>query len=70
MKILGEKTLLTRSVACILKQLIEIKNDINFIFTLLYGTSERFHLFEPPKRSETIKTFMSFSLLFHWDNKD
>ena len=51
MKILGEKTLLTYPVQSIAKKLIEIKNDIIFIFTILCGVSERFHLFEAAKRS-------------------
>ena len=51
MEILGEKTLLTRPVQNIVKVLIEIKNEIFFIFTLC-GASERFHLFEAPERTE------------------
>ena len=54
------KTLLTHPVPSILKQLIERKNDI-FIFTLLCGTSERFHLFEALKRSAKIKLYVIFS---------
>ena len=34
--------------------MIEIRNDIIFIFTLLYGTSERFHLFEALESSVKI----------------
>ena len=48
MKILGEKTLLTRHVQSIVKKLIEIKNGIIFIFTLLCGASERLHFVELP----------------------
>ena len=40
----------------ILKQLMEIKNGINFIFTLLCGASKRFYLLEAPKRSSKTKT--------------
>ena len=58
------------SLPSILEWLIGIKNDIIFIFTLLWGVSGRFHLFEAPKRSVKIKKLCHFSLfLFHWDNK-
>ena len=38
-----------------------MKNDIIFIFTLLCGASERFHLFEAAKRSVKIKNVCDFS---------
>ena len=34
-----------------------------FIFTLLYHASERFHLFETPKRTVRIRTWCHFSLI-------
>ena len=58
MKILGEK--LTRPVPSILKQLIEIKSYIIFIFTLFCGASERSHLFEAPERSVKIRNLRCF----------
>ena len=63
MKILGEKTLLTYPVQSIVKKLIEIKNDIIFIFTILCGVSERFHLFEAAKRSVRIRKLCHFPLI-------
>ena len=44
------------------RKIIELKNGISFIFTLLRGATERFHLFEAPKRSVRIKN-LSFSRL-------
>ena len=35
---------------------MEIKNGINFIFTLLCGASKKFYLLEAPKRSSKTKT--------------
>ena len=51
--------MLTHPVQSIKKQLIKIKNDIIFIFTVLCGASERFHL-EAPKRSVGIKSLCHF----------
>ena len=45
------------------------KNDLIFIFTLLCGAPERFHLFEAPKRSARIKNLCHFLPLLHWDDK-
>ena len=60
MTILGEKALLSLSVPRVLKQLIEIQNDINVYF----HTS----LKSPKKRCEN-KTFMSFyPLVREWGN--
>ena len=52
-----------------LKKLTEIKNDVIFIFTLFCGASERFYLFEAPKRNVKIKNVCHFPLLFHRYNK-
>ena len=65
----GRKILLTRSVQSIIIKLIDIKIDIIIIFTLLFGASDRFHLYEAPKRSVGIKNLCHFPPLFHWDNK-
>ena len=62
MKILGEKTL-THPVQSSIKQLIEIKNDIIFILTLLCGDSEGFHLLEASKRSVRIKSVLFFPII-------
>ena len=43
----GRKTLLTRPVPNILKQLIEIKHDVNFIFTVLWVPHKSFLFFIP-----------------------
>ena len=79
MKFLGEKLnfnpfcpeLETEIIEIEINILIEIKNDIIFIFTLLCSDSERFHLFKAPKRGVTCenKEFCYFPLLFHWDDK-
>ena len=69
MKIPEEKTSLTHPVPSILKSVIEIKNDLIFIFTLLCGVSERFHLLEAPKRSMKIKNLCHFSPLFQWTTR-
>ena len=46
-------------------KIIKIKNDIILIFTFLRGASEKFHLFEVPKRNVKIKNSCHFSLLFY-----
>ena len=65
----GRKILLTHSVQSIIIKLIDIKIDIIIIFTLLFSASDRFHLYEAPKRSVGIKNLCHFPPLFHWDNK-
>ena len=52
--------LLTCLIQSIVKLLNEINNDMIFIFTLLYVASERFHLFDAPKRSVRIKNYVIF----------
>ena len=42
---------------------MKIKNGIIFIFTLLCGASEKFHLFEAPKRSVKIKNLLFSPLI-------
>ena len=49
-------------------KIIKIKNDIIFIFTLFCGASEKFDLFEAPKKCEN-KKIMSLFPLLHWENK-
>ena len=54
----------------ILKQLMEIKNGINFIFTLLCGASKKFYLLEAPKRSSKKEKKKKCPLrIWDWENK-
>ena len=44
-------------------KIIKIKNDIIFIFTLFCGASEKFDLFEAPKKCENKKIMSLFPLI-------
>ena len=65
MKILGEEIFFSYLVTSILKELFEVKNDINVYFrTSLWYLKQFFYLSEAQKGSVKIKKISRFSPLF------
>ena len=71
MKIIGEEIFFSYLVTSILKELFEVKNDINVYFrTSLWYLKQFFYLSEAQKGSVKIKKNKSFFyLILDWDNK-